>query len=171
MQNQTTQHTALHVLNDYLKFEKKIYQVFGVPLGRPIAFKAVGYFIVIFLFEMLLYVTPVIGNVLKLFPFVILIAIPIGLAYLLADVQTEGRSSVAFFRSVLLYVWRKQQKVTYIRNQLLPKPAVHQIQGYSLVTTTQTETEKARIKELNRLNKQQAKCMKKKRKLDKKKRI
>lgn len=171
MQEHHTNHTALHVLNDYLKFEKKIYQVFGVPLGRPIAFKAVGYFIVIFLIEMLIYMTPVIGNVLKLFPFVILIAIPIGLAYLLADVQTEGRSSVAFFRSVLLYVWRKQQKVTYIRDQLLPKPTVHQLKGYSLVTTTQSEAEKARVKELNRLNKQQAKYMKKKRKLDKKKKI
>lgn len=160
-------HTALHVLNDYLKFEKKIYQVFGVPLGRPIAFKAVGYFIVIFLLEMLLYVTPLIGSVLKLFPFVILIAIPIGLAYLLADVQTEGRSSVAFFRSVILYLWRKQQKVTYIRDQLLPKPTVHQIEGYSLVTTTQSEAEKARVKELNKLNKQQAKLKKKMRKLDK----
>ncbi|MER1987470.1 MAG: TcpE family conjugal transfer membrane protein [Solibacillus sp.] len=160
-------HTALHVLNDYLKFEKKIYQVFGVPLGRPIAFKAVGYFIVIFLLEMLLYVTPIIGSVLKLFPFVILIAIPIGIAYLLADVQTEGRSSVAFFRSVILYLWRKQQKVTYIRDQLLPKPTVHQIKGYSLVTTTQSEAEKARVKELNKLNKQQAKVKKKMRKLDK----
>lgn len=160
-------HTALHVLNDYLKFEKKIYQVFGVPLGRPIAFKAVGYFIVIFLLEMLLYVTPLIGSVLKLFPFVILIAIPIGLAYLLADVQTEGRSSVAFFRSVILYLWRKQQKVTYIRDQLLPKPTVHQIKGYSLVTTTQSEAEKARVKELNKLTKQQAKVKKKMRKLDK----
>jgi len=167
MQQHNTNHTALHVLNDYLKFEKKIYQVFGVPFGRPIAFKAVGYFIVIFLIEMLLYVTPVIGNVLKLFPFVILIAIPIGLAYLLADVQTEGRSSVAFFRSVILYLWRKQQKVTYIRDQLLPKLKVHQIKGYSLVTTTQTEAEKARVRELNKLKKQQDKHNKKKRKLEK----
>ena len=167
MQEHKTNHTALHVLNDYLKFEKKIYQVFGVPLGRPIAFKAVGYFIVIFLIEMLLYVTPVIGSVLKLFPFVILIAIPIGLAYLLADVQTEGRSSVAFFRSVILYLWRKQQKVTYIRDQLLPKPKVHQFRGYSLVTTTQSEVEKARVRELNKLKKQQAKQNKKKRKVDK----
>ncbi|MFF5996505.1 TcpE family conjugal transfer membrane protein [Lysinibacillus sp. KU-BSD001] len=170
MQEHKTNHTALHVLNDYLKFEKKIYQVFGVPLGRPIAFKAVGYFIVIFLIEMLIYITPVIGNVLKLFPFVILIAIPIGLAYLLADVQTEGRSSVAFFRSVLLYVWRKQQKVTYIRDRLLPKPKVHQIKGYSIVTTTQSQAEKGRIQELYRLKKQQAKRNKrlnKKRKKDK----
>lgn len=167
MQEHKTNHTALHVLNDYLKFEKKIYQVFGVPLGRPIAFKAVGYFIVIFLIEMLLYVTPVIGSVLKLFPFVILIAIPIGLAYLLADVQTEGRSSVAFFRSVILYLWRKQQKVTYIRDQLLPKPKVHQIKGYSLVTTTQSDAEKARVRKLNKLKKQQNKQNKKKRKLDK----
>lgn len=167
MQEHKTNHTALHVLNDYLKFEKKIYQVFGVPLGRPIAFKAVGYFIVIFLIEMLLYVTPVIGSVLKLFPFVILIAIPVGLAYLLADVQTEGRSSVAFFRSVILYLWRKQQKITYIRDQLLPKPTVHQFKGYSLVTTTQSEVEKARVRELNKLKKQQAKHNKKKRKVDK----
>ena len=170
MQEYKTNHTALHVLNDYLKFEKKIYQVFGVPIGRPIAFKAVGYFIVIFLIEMLLYVTPVIGNVLKLFPFVILIAIPIGLAYLLADVQTEGRSSVAFFRSVLLYAWRKQQKVTYIRDRLLPKPKVHKLKGYSIVTTTQSQAEKERVRELNKLNKLQAKRNKrlnKKRKIDK----
>ena len=65
MQEHKTNHTALHVLNDYLKFEKKIYQVFGVPIGRPIAFKAVGYFIVIFLIEMHL------NNILKVLALII----------------------------------------------------------------------------------------------------
>ncbi|SOC21548.1 TcpE family protein [Ureibacillus xyleni] len=161
MQEQQDNHVALHVLNDYLKFEKKIYQVFGVPLGRPIAFKAVGYFLVIFIIEMAIYFTPIIGKVLHVFPFVILIAIPIGLAYLLADVQTEGRSSVAFFRSLISYARRKQKGVTYIRDRELPKPSTHQFKGYSVVTTTQSVKEKQRVKAIQIRQKKLARQKKK----------
>lgn len=162
MQEPNNHQAPLHVLNDYLKFEKKIYQVFGVPLGRPIAFKAVGYFLLIFLLEMLLYVTPIIGSVLHAFPFVILIAIPIALAYLLADVQTEGRSSMVFFRSVILYQFRKQKKVTYIRDRELPKPAIHHLGGYSVITSTQSEQDKLHYRQLLKQNARAKRLRKKK---------
>ena len=67
----------LLVLNDYLKFERKIYQLFGVSIGRPIKIKTLLYVIIALVIELAIYFTPVIGNLINWLPPVFLIAIPI----------------------------------------------------------------------------------------------
>lgn len=100
-------HIPLYTLNSFLKFDRKLYQVFGLPLGRPIPIKSILYAIVLGVIELVLYFLPLIGNFLRLIPPVILIAIPIALAWLLTDIGTEDRSPVSFFRSFFLYNFRK----------------------------------------------------------------
>lgn len=123
----------LLVLNDYLKFDRKIYQIFGVSIGRPIKLKSVLYFIVSVIFEVIVYITPIVGNILKMLPDIFLLLIPVGIAYLLSDVRTEGRNPIAFFRSVFFYQLRRIKKVGYIRGREIAKPARYQFTGYVTV--------------------------------------
>lgn len=152
MKSQENTYVTLYVLNDYLKFEKKIYQLFGMSFGRAIPLKTISYFVVIFAIEMLILFTPGIKYLINWMPFVFLVALPLGLAYLLADVKTEGRSSVAFFRSVILYNVRKLKKVTYIRNKEIAKPSAYQFKGYSVVTFTTSKQERKKVKKLHESN-------------------
>lgn len=131
----------LLVLNDYLKFERKIYQLFGLSLGRPIKLKTVLYFIFILVIELAIYFTPVIGNMINWLPFVYLIAIPAVLAYLLSGIRTEGRTPIAFFRSLFLYQLRKLKKVTYQRGREIAKPRVYRFSGYATVTFAEDRTD------------------------------
>lgn len=124
----------LLVLNDYLKFERKIYQLFGFSLGRPIKLKTVLYFVFLIVIESIIYFTPIIGKLINWMPAVYLILIPAGLAYLLAGIRTEGRTSIAFFRSFLLYFYRKGKDVTYRRGREIAKPTSYKFIGYSTVS-------------------------------------
>lgn len=127
---------TLYVLNDYLKFDRKIYQLFGIKLGKPLKLKTVLYFLTIFAIEMVIYFTPIIGATIRWLPFIFLLIIPAVIAYLLSDIQTEGRIPIAFFRSVILYHLRKWRNVTYIRGREIAKPLAYQYKfgGYSTVT-------------------------------------
>jgi TcpE family len=126
---------TLHVLNDYLKFDRKVYQLFGVSLGRPLKLKTLLYFLAILAIEIIIYFTPIIGATIRWLPFVFLIGIPAGLAYLLSDVKTEGRIPLAFFRSVILYHLRKLRRVTYFRGREIAKTSYYSYRfgGYSTV--------------------------------------
>lgn len=124
---------TLHVLNDFLKFDRKIYQLFGFSLGRPIKLKTVLYFLGLLTIELAIYFTPVIGLIFNWMPAIFLILLPASLAYLLSDIRTEGRNSLAFFRSVFLYHARKLKRVTYIRGREISKPASYNFIGYSTV--------------------------------------
>lgn len=129
----------LYVLNNFLKFERKIYQVFGYPLGRPISIKLLLYAIVFGVIEIILYNLPIIGNVLGILPPVLLIMLPIGLGWLLADVGTEGRSPIHFFRSYLSY--QKRQRVdnaSWYRGRRISKQT-----DYEIVSTISFKEEKA----------------------------
>lgn len=131
----------LYVLNNFLKFERKIYQVFGLQLGRALSVKAVIYFFAIGAMEVIIYNTPVIGNLINWLPFSILLLIPIGLAWLLADVGTEGRSPIYFFRSFLAYQKRKYlDKQSFIRGRAIAKPRAYQFRGYMTVRESKEET-------------------------------
>ncbi len=119
------------MLNNFLKFERKIYQVFGLQLGRALSVKAVVYFLVIGVVEIAVYNMPMIGNLINWLPFSILLMIPIGLAWLLADVGTEGRSPVHFFRSFFAYQKRKLiDKSTMFRGRKILKPTDYQFRNY-----------------------------------------
>lgn len=113
-----------------MKFERKLYQVFGLPLGRPIRFKSILYAIVIGLIEISIYFTPFIGALIRWIPVGILIIAPMGLAWLLADVGTEDRSSLSYFRSFILYNIRKFKGDTYFRNRNVQKEMEYQFNNY-----------------------------------------
>ena len=120
----------LYVLNNFIRFERQLYQIFGLELGRPIRLKAVMYFFVIAIVEAIIYFTPGIGRLINWIPVGILILIPIGLAWLLADVGTEGRSPVNFFRSFILYQARKVKASTTYRGREVNKEKDYQFHNY-----------------------------------------
>lgn len=118
------------MLNNFIRFERQLYQIFGLELGRPIRLKAVMYFFVIAIVEATIYFTPGIGMLINWIPVGILTLIPIGLAWLLADVGTEGRSPVNFFRSFILYQARKVKDSTIYRGREVEKEKDYQFHNY-----------------------------------------
>lgn len=118
-------------MNNYLKFEKKIYQVFGLKLGRPLRVKAVLYFFMFGIGTLIFYNLPIIGNLISWMPKSVLVLIPIGLAWLLADVGTENRSPIHFFRSFIGYHYRTLYKRhTFYRGRTIPKENVYEFRNY-----------------------------------------
>lgn len=120
----------LFVLNNFLKFDRKIYQIFGLKLGRPLPLKGLIYFIVIALIELIWYLTPVLNILITWIKPAILFAIPILLSWLLVDVGTEGRSPFSYFRSFVKYYLRKLKNVTYVRGKEINKPKNHRVSNY-----------------------------------------
>ncbi|WP_205179690.1 TcpE family conjugal transfer membrane protein [Siminovitchia thermophila] len=130
----------LYVLNNFLKFEKKIYQVFGLKLGRPLRMKAVLYGIVFGVGTIVFYNLPYLGNLVNWMPKGVLVLIPIGLAWLLADVGTENRSPIYFFRSFIGYQVRNFiTKKTYYRGKEIPRETVYQFKNYFTYTVSDEE--------------------------------
>lgn len=140
----------LYVLNSFLKFERKLYQVFGLPLGRPIKFKSILYFIVFSLIELVIYFTPIIGNLIRWIPFGVLILIPIGLAWLLADVGTEDRLPLSFFKSFLLYHVRKFFGNSYFRNRIVHKERSYSFNNYFTHKDVVSTISERELDEINR---------------------
>ncbi|MFS0890948.1 TcpE family conjugal transfer membrane protein [Peribacillus frigoritolerans] len=132
-----------YVLNDFLKFDRKIYRLFGLKLGRSIQFKTILYFLGFCAIEFVIYLVPVIGWPLRSLPFVFLLMIPGVIAYLLTDVGTENRSPLSFFRTYFSYQIRKLKKVTYYRGKELEKPKTYAFGR----TLTYKEYEKEQSKE------------------------
>ncbi|MEK4496747.1 TcpE family conjugal transfer membrane protein [Ureibacillus sp. FSL W8-0352] len=121
----------LFVLNNFLKFERKIYQIFGLKLGRPLSAKMALYAIFFGVLEFIIYKLPIIGNLINWLPFAILVIIPMLLGWLLADVGTEGRSPIFFFRSFFAYQKRKWiDKSTLYRGRKNPKNTNYQFRNY-----------------------------------------
>lgn len=111
----------LYNLNNFLRFEKKIYQAFGHSLGRAIPLKAILYVLVIGVVELVLYFTPVINITVRWIPPGILIVLPFALAYLLNDVGTEDRKPVSFFNSFIRYNIRRVLGYSFFRNREVQK--------------------------------------------------
>lgn len=133
MDNGKKNKVKLLVLNDYLKFDRKIYQLFGISLGRPIKLKSILYFFLFLIIELVIYFTPYIQNLIRWLPAIYLILIPAVLAYIFSGIRTEGRSTVAFFRSLILYHLRKQKDVTYGRGREIKKPRNYRFEGYATI--------------------------------------
>ncbi len=121
MQDEQKRRIPLYVLNNFLKFDRKIYQLFGLKLGRPIPFKGLLYLLVFSIGEVIWLATPVLGQLIRWIPDGILFLLPITIAWLLTDVGTEGRSPIYFFRSFLLYHARKLSRKTYVHGRKYPK--------------------------------------------------
>lgn len=128
--------TPLYTINNFLKFERKIYQVLGRRIGKPIRLKSVLFYICFLVLEVVLYFTPVIGAVIRMIPPGLLLLIPGVIAYLLSDIGTEGRIPLAFFRSFLLYHWRRMKRVTYYKGREIPKPQSYRFRGYLVYRET-----------------------------------
>ena len=88
------------------------------------------YFFLIAAIESAIYFTPGIGRLINWIPVGILIIIPIGLAWLLADVGTEGRSPIYFFRSFIFYQARKLKNSTLYRGREVDKERDYQFYNY-----------------------------------------
>lgn len=129
----------LYTINNFLKFERKIYQVFGKRLGRPIRLKSVLFYVFFGLLELILYFIPVVGAPIRMIPVGILVVTPGVIAYLLTDIGTEGRMPLAYFRSFLLYQWRKMKRVTYFKGKELPKPNSYGFRGHLMYRTPATK--------------------------------
>lgn len=123
------QRIPLYVLNDFLKFDRKLYQIFGLPLGRPVRFKVVLYFIGITAFGVVLYFIPIFGYLIRWIPPLVLIVLAGVLSWLLADVGTEGRSPIYFFRSFLLYHYRRTKGISFYNGREVDSPTKHSFQG------------------------------------------
>jgi len=136
---QQNQRILLLVLNDFLKFDRKIYQLFGVKLGRPLKLKTLLYFLSILVIEVILYFTPVIGLLLQLLPESFLVVVPAFLAYLLSDIPAEGRMPLAFLKSFLFYQYRQIKRVTYCRGREIQKPTKYIFTGYATVKKERQE--------------------------------
>lgn len=130
MRDEKENRVSLYFLNNFLKFDRKIYQVFGLRLGRPLPFKGIIYFFVIGGIELVWYFTPILNRLINWMEPVVLIAIPIVISWLLVDVGTEGRSPFSYFRSVFNYFIRKIHKVTYVRGKEVKKPRRHSFSSY-----------------------------------------
>jgi len=115
----------LYVLNNFLKFDRKIYQLFGLRIGRAVPLKGLLYFLGIVAIEVVWYFTPVLGILIRWVSPGLLLVFPIVLAWLLTDVGTEGRSPLAFFRSLFLYHMRKLKADTLYRGRKIEKEKTH----------------------------------------------
>src|SRR5690625_1663805 len=104
------EYVSLFVLNDFLKFDRKIYQVFGLQLGRPLSLKLFIYVFFIGGIELIWYFIPVLNRLIIWLPPGVLFAIPFVLAWLLSDVGTEGRSPITFFKSLIFYHLRSLKR-------------------------------------------------------------
>lgn len=141
MDNDNKAKVKLLVLNDFLRFDRKIYQLFGISLGRPISMKSILYFFVIGGIELLIYFTPYLGLLINWLPVIYLILIPAGLSYVLSGIRTEGRTPIAFFRSLFLYYLRKMKDVTYRRGREISKPKIYNFKGYATITFAEYRTD------------------------------
>lgn len=115
---------SVYVLNDFLKFERKLYSLFGINLGRSIQFKTLLYFVGSGVTLLLLSMMPITGSIIKAIPPAVLLFIAVGAAFLLTDVGTENRSPIHFFRSFFRYHFGKAKRHTYYKGKILtaPKP-------------------------------------------------
>ncbi len=116
------QRRELWALNEFLKFERRLYQFAGFKFGRDIKVKSVFYVIAISAILFVWYMIPVLNIPLRLLPDMFLVATPFMATYLLMDVGTENRPPVKFLKSMIAYHYRKSKKVTYFKGMELEQP-------------------------------------------------
>lgn len=112
----------MFVLNDFMKFERRLYQFAGFKFGRAIKLKSLLYCLSFCAILFIWYHIPVLNIPLRLLPHSLLYVAPFFATYLLMDVGTENRSPIRFFRSFFLYHFRKNKKVTYYKGMELEQP-------------------------------------------------
>src|SRR5690625_5504206 len=82
-------------------------------------------------------------------PFGVLLAIPIGSAWLLADVGTEDRLPVSYFKSFFSYQIRKLKGDGIFRGRLVQKENKYQFANYITLDIAEGEMQKEEMDLLN----------------------
>lgn len=116
-------------LNDFLKFERRLYQFAGLKFGREIKLKAALYWISFCGIFFVWYWIPLLSFPLRMLPNSIVFALPFLATYLLMDVGTENRPPIKFLKSALAYHWRKGKRVTYYKGKELEQPKLYGFGG------------------------------------------
>lgn len=135
----------LYFLNNFIKFERKLYQFANIPLGRPIKLKSAIYFLVALVIGVVIYFTPVINVTIRWMPPAVLIMIPVGTAWILTDVGTEDRLPMKFFKSFLKYNLQKIKGGYLYRNKNIEKLKSYSFGNYISYSTTNYSTEMGAI--------------------------
>lgn len=115
-----------YVLNEFLLFERKVYQIGDVEMPRPISLKTLGYFITISLILVVLLMLPGIGHLMRLLPWVFGFNVFLfwgmasaGITALLTEVGTENRMPLSAFQSMCRYYWLRMKKESYYEGKIL----------------------------------------------------
>lgn len=121
----------MYVLTNVMKFNRKIYSMFGINIGRALPVRSLLYFLAgwgtIFVWRHF----PILKYLVLWMPMAIAyIAIPAGIAWLLSGVPTEDRKPIAFFRSFFKYYLRKRRGFNFYRGKLVPKPVDYRFKGH-----------------------------------------
>ena len=122
----------LYTLDSFLKFERKIYQFAGLTFGRPIKLKFLLYTLVIFSTLLIWRFIPILNLPIKWVPIVILLVISGLGAWLLADIGTENRNPMKYFKSFIGYHRRRMKQVTYYRGKEIPKLKDYDMSGHTV---------------------------------------
>ena len=93
--------------------------------------------------------TPIIGSLINWMPFGVLLTIPIGSAWLLADVGTEDRLPVSYFKSFFSYQIRKLKGDGIFRGRLVQKENKYQFANYITFDIADGEMTKEEMDLLN----------------------
>lgn len=108
-----------YVLNDFLKFERKIYSVFDQDIGRPIYLKTVLFFLVALAIIFGLSFIPFTGFLVNWIAPGIKVVIAGVIAAILTDVGTENRTPASFFKSFLQYHLMRWKKESYYKGKVM----------------------------------------------------
>ena len=111
-----------YVLNDFLKFERKLYSLFGIKLGRTISFKTITYVVAFSVLMFILLQLPIIGSLIGSLPPMFILALVIGPAVLLTDVGTENRPPLNALASFIRYHWLSLKKESYYKGKVANVP-------------------------------------------------
>lgn len=147
MEGQRAPKIKMYVISNMMRFERKIYALFGFRIGRALNIRSLLYFIGFLVGMALWRHLPVLKWLVGWMPFVIAyIAVPVGMTYLMSGVTTENRNPAQYFVSVLRYYDRKRKHLSFYRGKLVPKPRHYRIQqGYFYRVTPDTPKVRYRI--------------------------
>ncbi|WP_137657572.1 TcpE family conjugal transfer membrane protein [Listeria newyorkensis] len=137
----------MYVISNMMRFERKIYALFGYRIGRAINIRSLFYFIGFMIGMVLWRHFPVLNLLVGWLPFLMAyIGVPVGMTYLMSGVTTENRNPAQYFVSVLRYYARKQKHQSFYRGKLVPKPRQYRMQqGYFYRVTPDTPIVRYRI--------------------------
>ncbi|MDN4081222.1 TcpE family conjugal transfer membrane protein [Paenibacillus polymyxa] len=136
------QRRDLFVLNEFLVFERRLYQFAGFAFGRALKIKTIGYFIALSIFMLIWYHIPILNIPLLILPNAFSYMAPFLGTYLLVDVGTENRPPIKFFKSFCTYHWRKSKRVTYYKGMELGQPQSYGFNGQLTVRERQAAKKK-----------------------------